>query len=178
VSADAYRFVALVPHASARAELKRWTCKAFAAGGTGFCSGPAVAPVALLDAPASRTDLKQLAGFFRLQSFKSGGDGRISAGQISQVRLPDGKTLAGFRLSIEPPPLPAGMAIVESFPELILCAGIFSGAPELSPLETPLRFSAAALANMVLRPLGCEQSYEWTIGEGQWLPSTRRGVRS
>jgi hypothetical protein len=173
----AYRFVALVPHVSARAELKRWTRKAFAAGGTGFCSFPAVAPVALLSSPASKSDLKQLAGLFRLQSYESGGDGRIGAGEISQVRLPDGKTLAGFRLLIEPPPLPEGMALLESFPELILCVGIFSGAPELPPLESPLRFSAAALANMVLRPLGYEQSYEWTIGEGQWLPSIRRGVR-
>jgi hypothetical protein len=118
--------------------------------------------------------LKELAALFRLQCYRNGGDGRISTGQISALRLPDGKTLAGPCLSVEPPPLPRGMAIVESFPALILAAGMFSGAPELPPLQKPVKFSAAAVANMVLRPLPYKESYEWTVGEAQWLPSIRR----
>ena len=79
----------------------------------------------------------------------------------------------GRKNACRPPPLPKGVALVESFPALILAAGIFSGAPELPPLQKPVKFSAAAVANMILRPLPYEQCYEWTIGEAEWLPSIR-----
>ena len=174
---EVYRFVALVPHADARAEFGRYCRESFSAGGTDLCSFPAVAPVALVSAPASRPGLKELAALFRRQCYINGGNGRISTGQISELRLPDGKTLAGPRLSVEPPPFPEGLPLVESFPALILAAGIFSSVPALPPLRKPVRFSAAAVANMVLRPLPYKQSYEWTIGEPHWLPSIRRKAR-
>ena len=174
---EVYRFIVLTPHADARAEFGRYCRESFSGGGTEFCSFPAAAPVALLDAPASGPALKELAALFRAQSYGNGGGGRMVTGQISELRLPDGKTLAGPRLSVEPPPLPEGLSFVESFPALILAAGIFFGAPALPPLGKPVRFSAAAIANMVLRPLPYKQSYEWTIGEPHWLPSIRRKAR-
>lgn len=170
-----YRFIALVPHANARAEFNTYRREAARTAGNRVYTFPAAAPVALLTAPASRTELKRLAALFRLQSHKNGGDGRIVTGQISSIKLPDGKTLAGPCLSLEPPPIPESMALAESFPKLILGVGIFSDMPKLPPLQRPVKFAAAALANMVLRPLQYEQSYEWTIGEPQWLPSIRRG---
>jgi hypothetical protein len=171
----AYRFLALVPHANTRAEFGKYGRRLFREGAAGFCSFPAAAPVALLSAPASGSELKRLAALFRLQSYKNGGGGRICSGRISSVRLPDGMTLAGPLLSLEAPSLPDLPALVERFPRLILCAGIFPSAPDTPPPPEPLRFSAAALVNMVLRPLRYGQSYEWTLGEAHWLPPVRRG---
>jgi hypothetical protein len=171
-----YRFVALVPHANARAEFNRYRRESALIAGKGIYTFPAAAPVALLTAPVPGDQLKRLAALFRLQSYKNGGDGRIVTGEISSIILPDGKTLAGPCLSIEAPPIPGEIAVAESFKKLILVAGIFPGTPELPPLRRPVKFSAAALANISLTPLRYEQSYCWTVGEPRWLPSIRGGA--
>ncbi|MDR0663818.1 MAG: hypothetical protein LBF80_07075 [Spirochaetaceae bacterium] len=170
-----YRFLVLVPHANARAEFGKYLRESFFRGGTEFCSFPAVAPVALVGAPAAKAELKSLAAFFRLQGCKNGGGGKISTGKIDSVRLPDGKSIAGPRLSIEPPPA-LWLAGAEFFSQLILAAGFFQTPESLPPLKETVRFGAAAVANMRLEALGYDQSYSWTIGTPHWLPAVKKGA--
>ncbi|MDR2098365.1 MAG: hypothetical protein LBP37_07590 [Spirochaetaceae bacterium] len=174
-----YRFVVLVPHANARAEFGKYCRESFSSGGVEFCSFPAVAPFARVDVPASKTELKSLAALFRLQSYESGGGGKISAGQISSILLPDGTSVAGPRLSIEPPPLPETMSASECFSQLVLGAGLFQTRPPLTlpPLTRQVSFSAAAAANMRLETLEYGHSYFWTIGETLWLPAVKKGAK-
>jgi hypothetical protein len=63
--------------------------------------------------------------------------------------------------------------LLERFSRLVLGALIWP-VPVLPALPCPpLKFSAAALANMLMRELPYEHSYSWTIGEPQWLPPVR-----
>jgi hypothetical protein len=174
ISADAvYRFIVLIPHANARAEFGKYLRESFRSGRTEFCSFPAVAPVALVEAPAARLELKRLAALFRMQS--CGGE-KISTGQIARVRLPDGTSVAGPRLSIEPPPGTWLAAAIKRFSPLILGAGIFQTPAALPLPKDTIRFGAAALANMRLERLERGLSYSWTIGRPEWLPSLKKGA--
>ncbi|MDR1256809.1 MAG: hypothetical protein LBJ86_03605 [Spirochaetaceae bacterium] len=172
-----YRFVALVPHVSARAAFDSYRRELAAGDGrdaAAVFSFPSVAPIALVKAPASKAALKALAALLRRQSYGKGG-GKISAGgEVVTARLPDGNTIAGVPLSLQMPSLPDGIDALAAFPRLILALGIFSRAPTPAPVCPIFKFSAAAVANMTLRPLPYEYSYSWTIGEAQWLPSLRR----
>jgi hypothetical protein len=172
-----YRFVAFVPHISARAEFDRYRRELTATDdGRAVFSFPAVAPVALVNAPVSRAALKALAALFRRQSRENGGNGKISAGgETVTARLPDGKMIAGVPLSLEMPSMPDGIGAIEVFPRLILALGIFPRPPLPRPACPPVRFTAAAVANMTLRTLPYEHSYSWTLGEAQWLPPVRQG---
>jgi hypothetical protein len=163
-----YRFVALVPHISARAAFDRHRRELAADGGlAAVFSFPAVVPVALVNAPASKAALKALAALFRRQSYENGGCGKMTAGgEAVTVRLPDGNMIAGAPLSI--PSVPD--CIDSPFPRLILALGVFPRPPLFRPACPPVKFSAAAVANMTLRTLPYGHSYSWTIGEPQWLP--------
>jgi hypothetical protein len=173
-----YRFVALVPHVSARAAFDSYRRELTAADGrdaAAIFSFPSVAPVALVKAPASKSALKALAALLRRQSCGNGG-GKISAGgEAVTARLPDGNTIAGIPLSLTMPSLPDGIGALAAFPRLILALGIFSRPPVPAPVCPAFKFAAAAVANMTLRTLPYEHSYSWTIGEAQWLPPLRRG---
>lgn len=176
-----YRFIVLVPHAGARAEFNKYRRELLC--GEGGVSGidvdvytfPAVVPVALVQNPVSKNELKGIAASFRLQSHKNGGGGKISAAGMSFVEMPDEKRIAGPRLSIEPPPIPAGIPVLKSFTRLVFGVGIHGAERErcFDPPAGAINFGAAAIANMTLRELEYERSYSWTIGEPQWLPSRR-----
>lgn len=175
-----YRFIVLVPHANVRAAFNGYR-RELSAGSAGapaaVFSFPAVAPAALVGAPASKAELKSMAARFRRQSYENGGGKIRSEGRAEAVSLPDGKTIAGPRLSVEPPPLPEGVTVLERFNRLILGALIFPGPVPALPPCPPLKFSAAAFANMILEELPYEHSYSWTIGEPQWLPRIIRENR-
>jgi hypothetical protein len=175
-----YRFVALVPHISARAAFDRYRRELSVNGdaAAAIFSFPAVAPVALVNAPASKAALKALAALFRKQSRENGGCGKISAGgEPLSAPLPDGSVIAGAPLSLEMPSVPDGIDTFSLFPRLILGAGIFPRPPLLRLACPAVKFAAAAVANMALRPLPYGHSYSWTIGEPQWLPPLGRRNR-
>ncbi|MDR1363692.1 MAG: hypothetical protein LBJ35_06550 [Spirochaetaceae bacterium] len=180
-SGELYRFIVFIPHANVRAEFNKYRRELFASGFAAAYSFPAAAPVALVQAPASMYELRRMAALFRERSYENSAAGRIQTASISSAYLPNGKIIAGPRLSIETPPIPESVSVIATFPELILGVGVFPERQRQSPLRLPLRlpptlqppisFSAAALANMTLRPLEYETSYSWTIGEPQWLPA-------
>jgi hypothetical protein len=176
-----YRFVVFVPHISARAAFDSYR-RGLTIAGNGQTSAavfsvPAVAPVAVVNAPASKPALKALAALLRRQSLVNDG-GKISAGgEAVTARLPDGNLIAGTPLSLSTP-LSGISAIdcIEMFPRLVLALGIFHHPPIIRPECPAIKFTAAAVANMTLRALPYEHSYSWTIGEAQWLPPPgRRG---
>jgi hypothetical protein len=170
-----YRLIALVPHQNARAVFDGWRRRLFGAGWTAAFSFPAAAPVALVRAPVRGSVLKMMADALRRQTCADGRDGTISALSIARVPL-GGSIVCGPRLSVPPPPIPADVDLIESFPALVLGAGLLpqghsdDGIPEaaLPDLRGTLKFRAAALANMTLEVLP-GRSAAWTIGQPHWL---------
>jgi hypothetical protein len=167
-----YRFIVLVPHANARAEFNKYRRTLFASGCRAAYSLPAAAPIALVKEPAPKDELGRIAHLLRQGSRERSDSGKIRTDAVSSVHLPDGKIIAGPRLSIIPPPLPENIALIATFPELILGVGLFSETPRLPEIKPLIEFRAAAVANMILRPLDYADSYSWTIGEPRWLPRT------
>jgi hypothetical protein len=167
-----YRFIVLVPHQNARAAFNGCRRRLFSSGYKEAYSFPAVAPVALVRAPALKPELKALAEAFRQQNYRHGGT--ISTRKTSSIQLPDGKFIFGYSLSATLPPMPQSIDVIESFQSLVLGAGILT--EQRLPQESceAIEFSAAAFANMTLSALPDECSYSWTIGEPQWLPSAKR----
>jgi hypothetical protein len=81
-----------------------------------------------------------------------------------------------------PEPLFAGSAaeaLVQAFPCAVLASAIVRNAPSGLPSNLPpppeIPFRAAAVANMIYRPIpgGAVPSFEWQIGELHWLPAVR-----
>ncbi|MDR1148902.1 MAG: hypothetical protein LBK66_09755 [Spirochaetaceae bacterium] len=172
-----HRFIVFVPHANVCAEFNKYRRTLFACGYGGAYSFPAASPIALVKKPASISELKSMAALFRQRSYDGAAGGKMQTELLSSIYLPDGKIITGPCLSIDAPPLPESITLIESFPKLILGAGIFSVPPVLPQLAPPLKFSAAALANMTFQALGCEASYSWTIGALQWLPPVNKRSR-
>jgi hypothetical protein len=172
-----HRFIVFVPHANVCAEFNKYRRTLFAGGCGEAYSFPAAVPVALVKEPASISELKSMAALFRQRSYKNSAGGKMQTELLSSICLPDGKIIAGPCLSIDAPPVPESIALIESFPKLLLGAGIFSVPPVLPQLDPALKFSAAALANMTFQALGYEASYSWTIGELRWLPPVNKRTR-
>jgi hypothetical protein len=173
-----HRFIVFVPHANVCAEFNKYRRTLFAGGCSEAYSFPAAAPVALVKEPASISELKSMAALFRQRSYKNSAKGKMQTELLSSICLPeclpDGKIIAGPCISIDAPPVPESIALIESFPKLVLGAGIFSVPPVLPQLDPALKFSAAALANMTFQALGYKASYSWTIGALQWLPPVNK----
>jgi hypothetical protein len=75
-----------------------------------------------------------------------------------------------------PEPLLAGSAaLVHAFPHPVLASAIVRNAPSGLPQPPEIPFRAAAVANMIYRPIpgGAVPSFEWQIGELHWLPAVR-----
>jgi hypothetical protein len=169
-----YRFIVFVPHANVCAEFNKYRRTLFSSGCGEAYSFPAASPVALIKDPASKSELKSMAALFRLRSYEVSAGGKMQTDSVSSICLPDKKIIAGPSLSIETPSIPESIELIESFPKLVLGAGIFSVPPLLAQLEPPIKFSAAAVANMTFYALGYDNSYSWTIGEPHWLPPVNK----
>jgi hypothetical protein len=177
------RFVVLLPHRDAGKILRDYRRRLFAAGFPGAFSFPAAAPLALVSRPLSAGELRDLARALRQASIEGGRDGTFTAGPLGSLAFPKAAApfagLSLFGLVLDPPPQ-APVPDARPFPALILCGALVpEGASAPAPVPGALSFRAAAVANLVIRPLdlppGPEPAYsfEWKTGRPYWLPPYR-----
>ena len=188
----ALKLLVLVPHPDIRLPLRAMSSASFAAGLHGAWSFPQVAPLALLRQPLSPAELKALAAALREHINNSGG--KIICGPQTAAAIPvcpdRGKTLTIFGPSLQTK-LPGSFfdhaveAVTGILPLVIGSAVtqpadcVFFSNTERQEDIVGKSFRAAALANMVFRPLsGCGgwdgYSFEWNIGKLYWLPKTKK----
>jgi hypothetical protein len=184
------RFILLLPHRDCGKILRSYSRRLFSEGFLGAYSFPGALPLGIVSRPFTRAELKDLA--VSLRKFTLSGDGKIRTGPPARVfpvkgaasadaEVP-GFTLFGPSLDLEiPPEFPPGEIFCFRFSSPVLCAALIPrGVPERAAPPAPaLSFRAAAVANMILRPLpegdNSENfegySFEWEIGERVWLPA-------
>jgi hypothetical protein len=171
----------LVPHRDVRLPLREWSGALFAAGLCGAWSFPWVSPLALAAKPFSSDELKILAGNMRNLAESSGG--KFISGNAAPVLLDKNISVFGPALNMALPGLffPPRLAakIKSRFSPLALGAALLHGEEPPPALPPPLSFRAAALANMVIRPLASgnaedRYSFEWKIGPLRWLPPAKK----
>jgi hypothetical protein len=175
------RFLVLIPHRDAGRVLREYRRRLFAAGFWGAWSFPGLVPLAPLSRPLPEGELKTLARRFREASLEGGRGGWFRFGRAEALPLP-GQAPGG--LSLYGPLL--DLSLPAAFPRLVLAAALVKGDPAALPAALPaappmpepppLAFRAAAVANMVLRPLpGGDRdfSFEWRLGKPVWLPALR-----
>jgi hypothetical protein len=172
------RFLVLVPHRDTVRLLRGYSRLLFGAGFPGAFSFPAAAPLALLSRPCTGEELKGVARTLRQTVLAGGRGGKFTGSVPAAVPFPgsagalSGLSFFGPALDLALPDL-ALPALVYPFPRLVLCAALTEGGDcPLSP--GAISFRAAAVANMVLRPLDGRDSgvysLEWRIGRLRWLP--------
>jgi hypothetical protein len=188
------RFIALVPHRDSGRLLRAYSRRLFAAGLAGAFSFPGVAPLAVVSRPFTVQELKDLAVKLRGLSSMDGRDGKIATEKAGTVAYPDSLGTLGTGLFIfgpvlDVPVLPLAAfpldTVVYRFPLLILCAALAGKNDRVLidkahdiPAAPSFFFRAAALTNMVLRPLSKDgESFEWKTGVSRWLPPYRREER-
>jgi hypothetical protein len=189
--------------------LRAWSGALFAAGVYGAWSFPWAAPLAILSRPLSAGELKHCARALREQSLAGSNDGKIKTGPAACAAFPAGcfgaaegsAALFGpvFDIAVPSGLFPARVSgkIIRRFsPPVLGSALVWGSAPAQNALPGPpeLSFRAAALANMIFRPLGAgdgggdisiggadtqigDCSFEWKIGKLYWLPPVRSGKR-
>ncbi|MDR3333900.1 MAG: hypothetical protein LBT13_03285 [Treponema sp.] len=188
------RFIILIPHRDQGLTFRTYRRRLFAAGLAGAFSFPGAAPLAIVSRPYTAPELKALALSLRGLSVIDGGDGKIATGPAEAIAFPSepaadtaadpgppamssGPAIFGPVLDLPAPPYSAFPpdTLVYPFPRLVLCAALLGQQifTEAALPEAPsLCFRAAALANLVLRPLAQDgYSFEWKIGVPRWLAS-------
>ncbi|MDR0585599.1 MAG: hypothetical protein LBG57_14790 [Treponema sp.] len=188
--APALRLLILIPHRDARLPLRFYSASLFAAGFCGAWSFPWAAPLAILSRSFSAAELKHCAHALREQSIAGGGDGKIKTGPAARAVFPESvlanAAVFGPALDIALPDaaftLEAAAKITYRFSPLVLGVALTRSSETAAPEAPALSFRAAALANMVYRPLSATAgaldspppedaySFEWKIGESRWLP--------
>jgi hypothetical protein len=206
-----FRFVLLLPHRDIQPPLREFKRRLFATGFSGAYAFPPAVPLGRTERPLSGAALGTLAKTLRSLTAgapsvplpssgqapaDAAGSGffRAGPGFESAPGLP-GLLFWGLPLNI-PAGLPELSAVAAEgflpFPKLVLCIGlspVHAGAAEragkiLQSLEPPppVRFRAAAVANLAIRPLGGDPpqdedggnrpglSFEWAMGKPRWLP--------
>jgi hypothetical protein len=180
------RLVVLIPHRDARGPLQSWSGELFTKGLPGAYSFPQVLPLAVVSHAFSAGELTGLAHALRDLGTSGGGDGMFRTGEAETalVLCPGGDiTIYGpvldFRLSetffgeaaakivYRPSPLVIGAAVL----------GVNEKLPAAIPPLPKISFRAAALANMIYRPLesgDSTYSFKWKIGKYHWLPSIKK----
>lgn len=192
--APALRLLILIPHRDARLPLRSYSASLFAAGFCGAWSFPWAAPLAILSRPFSAVELKHCAHALRKQSLAGGGDGKIKTGPDARAAFPESvlanATVFGPALDIALPDAAftpeAAAKIMYRFSPLVLGAALTRSSETAAPEAPAISFRAAALANMVYRPLSAAAdgalgdspeggySFEWKIAELRWLPPVRK----
>jgi hypothetical protein len=169
---------ALIPHRDSRKILRAYSGELFAGGFTGAWAFPWAAPLALLSRPLEDAELSTLARTLREKNLAHG---KFKAGSPARLPLPDfpGAELWGPELDLGlrgedfGPSAASALSLVFHRP-LLACTVLYPEDPT-PPLPPPLSFSAAAVANLVYRPLeDGAPSFAWEIGELHWLPAIRR----
>jgi hypothetical protein len=180
------RFLVLVPHRDTVKLLRGYSRLLFRAGVIGAFSFPAVAPLALVSRPCTGEELMEVARALRQASLAGERGGKFTGGAPTAVPFPDiAEGLSGLSVfgpvldpTLSDPALPdmALPGLVYPFPALILCTALVAGGNYPLP-PGAFSFRAAAVANMVLRPLDISgkdvYSFEWRIGRLRWLPGIR-----
>jgi hypothetical protein len=196
------RLLALVPHRDIRKKLRSWSGTLFAAGLAGAWSFPWVVPLACLSRPLTAGELRDAA--FALRGESAGGDGKFRTGAPAlspfpaflfsrsggALNEPDGRgSPAVYGPRLEPGNFEealknsgAAKALYWFFPPVLGAAVIDSAGPEAAmaadrfPDPPLLAFRAAALVNMVFRPLNTGDraySFAWKTGRPRWLPPVK-----
>jgi len=179
-------FLVLVPHRDTRLVLRKYSETLLNAGLSGAdayaYAVPWVAPLAALTRTLSSIELKKIAQTIKNSAVK----GKFKTERA--LTLPFSieekhKRLFGPRLDISiPPDLLNGAGTVLS--PVVIGTCLLSGEESETTLPCPpaLSFSAAAVANMIWRPvkLTAKNSqefafgYKWKIGKLMWLPKQTR----
>jgi hypothetical protein len=188
------RILLLLPHRDTDRALGDYRRRLFAGGLSGAWSFPGAVPLAILTRPLTAGELGELARSLREASLAGGG--WFQTGEPVQAPLPvearafpPALALYGPRLGFRgerpfpfPPEKPGPdfvpQAVSRWFPHPVLAAALVRELPPgfRAPEPPALAFRAAALANMVYRPLaGGEEdfSFEWRIGRPVWLPPVK-----
>jgi hypothetical protein len=183
-STEVFRLLVLVPHRDTVKLLRDYSRRLFGAGFSGAFSFPAAAPLALLSRPGPGEELRGAARTLRQAALAGGREGKIQAGAAAALPFPDipgagalsGLSLFGPALDLAVPDLSLP-GLIYPFPALVLCTalvekGDYPRIREPAPLMAACSFRAAAVANMVFRPLGSQgfSGGEWKIGRLSWLP--------
>jgi hypothetical protein len=145
-----------------------------------------VAPLAVLSKPFTEDELKQAARSLRALNLEKK-EGRIETGGMAAAVLREdgwtggagegpGVRIAGPALDLAvPEAFPAGEdKILRRVPPVLGAALILEG-EGVPDMPVRLSFRAAALANMICRPLdGSGYSFRWRIGKPAWLPRIKK----
>jgi hypothetical protein len=180
-----FRFAVLVPHRDCLKALRDYRRSLFAAGFPGAYSFPPVVPLALVSRPCTPGELRNLSASLRKISLSGDADGTFHTGEGTAAECPGGPVLWGPALDIRLSslPFPPPDALNFRFPAPVLAAAIIGprtgtavtdDAPAAPPPVPRLSFRAAAVSNMILKPLpGGEYSFIWEIEKLYWLPSIK-----
>jgi hypothetical protein len=180
---NSLQLLVLVPHRDVRRSLRIWSASLFSAGLPGAWSFPWVMPLAALNRPLSGPELKSRALMMRRTIDLSGG--KITTGPPALAAL-SGNSVFGLSVNI---------ALQDSFFDFegilgrrispLVIGAALCQPDALSDINCPaplLSFRAAALANMIFRPLPLPDgtsndfSFEWEIGKLHWLPGRVKPV--
>ena len=186
------QFLALVPHRDTRLQLRAWSASLFGAGLDGAWSFPHVAPLAVLNRPLLRDELKSLARALREYINNTALNGEISGGKFI-ARPPAAIVSAGdssIKISIFGTVLqpyicndffePVAGAVLNLFSPPVIGSALVQADSDITALPAPpeISFRAAALANMSFCPIPAERrspySFEWKIDALHWLPKKQK----
>jgi hypothetical protein len=187
---DCLRLLVLAPHRDCRRIIRLLSPELFRRGFYGAWSFPQVVPLAVLSAPLTEGELKTCAR--SLRALNLGEKGRIGTGDMAAAVLRGGAAngaeagpgelrLAGPSLDLAvPEPFPAGEnKVLRRISPVLLGAALIREDDSVPDIRIPpLSFRAAALANMIYRPLdgsGC--SFRWRLGKPAWLPRIKKAAR-
>ena len=173
------QLLVLVPHRDTRGLLRAWSASLFSEGLQGAWSFPWVMPIAALNRPLSNEELKSRALTLRQTIEHSGG--KLAAGEPTAAVISDNVSVFGPSVNIA---LPDSFfdfdddAVIRRVSPLVVGAALCEtgSSPDIKRPAPALSFRAAALANMVFRPLSSRNgacndfSFEWEIGKLFWLP--------
>jgi hypothetical protein len=170
----------LAPHRDSRRLIRLRSAELFRAGFFGAWSFPQVVPLAVLSAPFAEDELKALARSLRALNLERG----IRTGDMGAAPLPLGPgewRLAGPSLDLAlPEPFPLGEDKVRRrISPLLFGAALIRNGEKVPEIDIPpLSFRAAAVANMIYRPLDASgYSFYWRMGKPAWLPPPRKAPR-
>jgi hypothetical protein len=183
---DPLRLLALVPHRDCRRLVRLLSPELFRRGFYGAWSFPQVVPLAVLSAPFTEGELKACARSLRALNPAEKEGGRIRLGAMAKASLRGEGEKAGFRIAgpsldlAVPEPFPAGEEkVLRRVVPPVLGAVLIredEGVPDMP--APPLSFRAAALVNMICRPLDDSgYSFRWRLGKPAWLPRIKKTAR-
>jgi hypothetical protein len=177
---DVLRMAVLIPHRDARKLARAWSSELFAAGLSGAWSFPWTVPLAVLQKPLSRGELKTLALKLRTLSLEQEQSGMIRAEAVtSELPFLPGFSLYGpvLNLKIDFTFFEKSVTdkIIRLFPSLILASALVednTGLMKTAAVSAPpaLSFRAAAVANMSYKVTDTA-AFTWKIGQPAWLPA-------